>query len=30
MLKQLWIKTLVGLTVFSVLLTIAYLLGLLG
>ena len=30
MLKQLWIKTLVGLTVFSVLLGIAFLLGLLG
>ena len=30
MLKQLWIKTLVGLTVFSVLLAIAFLLGLLG
>ncbi len=30
MLKQLWIKTLVGLTVFAVLLTIAFLLGLLG
>ena len=30
MLKQLWIKTLIGLTVFAVLLTAAYLLGLLG
>ena len=30
MLKQLWIKTLVGLTVFSVLLGIALLLGLVG
>ena len=29
MLKQLWIKTLVGLTTFAVLLTLAYLLGLL-
>ena len=30
MLKQLWIKTLVGLTAFAIMLTIAYLLGLLG
>ena len=29
MLKQFWLKTLVGLTVFAVLTTIAYFLGLL-